>query len=439
MGNPWGTSAEDLEKNGYGTRIFSREKSRWQPSEGPELVKHNDYYWLFFANDGLDVPYQTRVVRAKQIQGPYTDIRERDFTTTIPDTFPLPIVTHPYKFNDNDNGLGSCYGWVGISHCAIFQDEDSGEWYYMSQQRLPENVAGNPYSNAIMMGGVRKLVWTPSAAGGTDLWPIALPERYGGIPEDYAGPVTEDEIPGTWQHIDLVYDSGKMDTAKTLTLNADKTMSGAFTGTWTFDSNGQQLTLRPASGNAFTVTVTREIDWEKNPRVPTIVYAGVYADTTTTSNNRTYWGKKETEAAAATSLLASYSLTIADKAKNDLQWYLYPQEGSWSIAIDNAAATTVAAKSKTRYCSLADGNTLTFTASTTDSAGTFWIEGYSTNANAFVDVDPFYMNVWDWEAGTGIAGRGNSDTRRPLSTGAQTVTVKISRTGAEHVIKIYKN
>lgn len=61
----------------------------------------------------------------------------------------LPVVTHPYKFNGS-------YGWVGISHCAVF-DDGNGNWYYASQGRYPENVAGNPYSNALMMGHVRSI------------------------------------------------------------------------------------------------------------------------------------------------------------------------------------------------------------------------------------------------------------------------------------------
>ena len=36
----------------------------------------------------------------------------------------FPILTHPYKFANND-------GWVGISHCAVF-DDGNGNWYYAS-------------------------------------------------------------------------------------------------------------------------------------------------------------------------------------------------------------------------------------------------------------------------------------------------------------------
>lgn len=289
MGLPWSPNGtkdnpkpEELVSQGYGTRIYSRDPaSRWQGSEGPELIKYNGYYWLFFANDGLDVPYHTRVVRSTQIQGPYYDVTERNFTSSG-NKNPYPIVTHPYKFNDADNGLGSCYGWVGISHCAIFNDGDT--WYYMSQQRLPQNVANNQYSNAIMMGGVRKIVWTPSEASGSDLWPLALPERYAGLSSEK---VTESDISGEWQHINLAYNKGVMDEAVNLTLSADHKMSGALIGTWAFNETSQLLTFTPASGTAVSVKVSRELDWEANPRKLTVVYAG-----TQKTLDKTYWGKK---------------------------------------------------------------------------------------------------------------------------------------------------
>ena len=442
MGMPWSPSGtiaspkpEELKAQGYGTRIYTRKpSSRWQGSEGPELVKYNGYYYLFFANDGLDIPYHTRVVRAQSITGPYYDIRGKDFTSSG-DGDPYPIVTRPYKFTDEDNGLGSCYGWVGISHCAIFQDGD--DWYYMSQQRLPAKVANNEYSNAIMMGGVREIAWTPADAGGNDLWPIALPERYGNAELKKAGKVSSSELAGTWQHINLTSASmSSTANASELTLNADGTMSGALTGTWEFDKDDQQLTFKPASGNSVTVTVAREIDWEKNPRVSTIVYAG-----TQTALNRTYWGKKEGRVSSS-SILAQYTLTITEAAKNDLAWYLYPQAGEWSVTVNGGAAATVsgtgtwwnASNGKSEKVTVEDGKTVKLTASTKSSAPALVIEGFSTVANTFADIDPHAVNTW----GDAVASSGNSDTRKALAKAAVSLTIEISRSGAEQTVTLYK-
>lgn len=273
QGNPWANSAGELTAR-YGERIGTRTaSSRWQASEAPEIIFKDGYYYLFMAYDPLDIPYNTRVVRSTNIEGPYLDITGRSFTSGSGDCY--PIVTHPYKFNLS-------YGWVGISHCCIFRKENTNEWFYMSQGRLPENVGGNPYSNAIMMGHVRRIVWCPASAGEPDnLWPVALPERYAAVPD--WGTITRDSLVGTWEHINLSYNYRVQNTATALTLNADGTLSGALTGNWSYDPTKKQLIL----GNV-VVCVEREVDWEANPRRVTFVYAG-----TERNLNATYWGKKK--------------------------------------------------------------------------------------------------------------------------------------------------
>ena len=87
--------------------------SRWQGSEGPEIVYHDGYYYLFMAYDGLDIPYNTRVVRSTRVDGPYQGIDGTNVTSPGGNAF--PVVTHPYKFMDS-------YGWGGIAHCAVWED-----------------------------------------------------------------------------------------------------------------------------------------------------------------------------------------------------------------------------------------------------------------------------------------------------------------------------
>ena len=136
----------------YGKLIFTRTNgSRWQGAEAPEVVYHDGYYYLFLAYDGLDVPYNTRVLRSKNVDGPYETMNNRVTNAANGAGDNPTVLTHPYKFSQG-------YGWVGISHCAVF-DDGAGNWYYVSQQRFPQNVGGNAYSNALMMGGVRSIKW----------------------------------------------------------------------------------------------------------------------------------------------------------------------------------------------------------------------------------------------------------------------------------------
>lgn len=259
LGNPWGTDI-----SAYGKLINTRQMgNRWQASEAPEVVYHDGYYYMFMAYDELSVAYNTRVVRSKNIDGPYVGIDGTDVTNNGGDAY--PIVTHPYKFSKG-------YGWVGVSHCAVF-DDGNGNWFFSSQGRFPANVGGNAYSNAIMMGQVRSIRWTE------DGWPVVMPERYGAVPQ---AAITESELVGNWEHIDLSYNYAKQDVATTMTLAANHTVTaGTWTGaTWSYDATSKVLTI-----NGVKLYLQREVDWEASPRKATIVYAGYNA-------KKTYWGKK---------------------------------------------------------------------------------------------------------------------------------------------------
>lgn len=259
MPNPWGAENEAA----FGKRVFRRAvNDRWQASEAPEVIYRDGWYYLFLAYDGLDIPYNTRVVRSKNVNGPYLNILGQDVTDG---NEAFPIVTHPYKFSDDQ-------GWVGISHCAVFDDGD-GNWYYASQQRYP-TTAGGANPNALMLGGVRSILWT------SDGWPVVMPERYAAVPKVA---ITAEDIAGTWEHIDLGYSYGNMKESSEMTFAADGTITDGIWkgGKWSFDASTNTLTA-----NGVELRVQRECDWEASPRKHTIVYAGI-------NGEKTYWGKKK--------------------------------------------------------------------------------------------------------------------------------------------------
>lgn len=263
---PFGT-AEEIAP--YGKLIFTRTlNNRWQGAEAPEVVYHDGYYYLFVAYDALDVPYNTRVLRSKNVDGPYETMNNRVTNAANGAGDNPTVLTHPYKFSQG-------YGWVGISHCAVF-DDGAGNWYYVSQQRMPANVAGINASNAIMMGGVRSIKWMSNG------WPTVMPERYGAVPQVA---IKASELAGTWEGIDLAYEYGKQRVSTEFTLNADGSMTGGTAWSnvkvWNFDTSSNTLTIGTTK-----LKVQREVDWEASPRKLTIVYSGV-------SGSKSFWGKKK--------------------------------------------------------------------------------------------------------------------------------------------------
>ncbi|MCC9165788.1 arabinan endo-1,5-alpha-L-arabinosidase [Pontibacter harenae] len=251
----------------HGVRIAGRgnvNTNRWQGLEAPEIVYNEvtGYYYLFLAYDELSVAYNTRVARSRNIAGPYIGIDGGNVTNGAES---WPMLTHPYAFNGHP-------GWVGISHCAVFQDPSTGEWYFSSQGRLPEGLAGINVSNAVMMGQVRQLKWT------SDGWPVVMPERYAGVPETS---ITEEALVGTWEQITMQYQYRTIQKSSKITLSADKRVSGSASGTWAFDSNRGVLMI-----NGKDYLVTNAWDWEASPRKVTLTFSGL------TSGGLPVWGKK---------------------------------------------------------------------------------------------------------------------------------------------------
>ncbi|MCW9706088.1 arabinan endo-1,5-alpha-L-arabinosidase [Fodinibius salsisoli] len=266
-------TGKPLKLNGledYGTRIAGRgnvNTNRWQGLEAPEIIYNEEtgYYYLFLAYDELSVAYNTRVARSKNITGPYYGIDGKNVTEGAE---AWPMITHPYAFDEH-------YGWVGFAHGSVFQDPDSGEWFYSSQARLPKNVGGITASNAVMMGHVRELYWTE------DGWPVVAPERYAAVPNE---PITEEEITGRWEEITLRYRYQQIQTSYEVLFNEDHTLGGALEGSWSFDESTQTLTV-----NDKELGVDYAWDWEDIPRKITITYAGL------TPSGRSIWGKKTSD------------------------------------------------------------------------------------------------------------------------------------------------
>lgn len=275
LAKPWTVEGNTIESFGKLVATRGTSSNRWQASEGPDVIYNpqTQKYYMFMAYGQLAVAYNTRVVRADRPEGPYVDMQGNSATAGIE---MLPVVTAPYKFSNSN-------GWVGISHCGIF-DDGQGNWYYTSQGRFPVDVPGINASNAIMMGHVRSILWTE------DGWPIVMPERYGAVPKVA---IAKEELEGNWELIQMKPTAQNSTNdgnatqyeSKVITLGADGKVTSEAWGndqTWSFDAAKNMITI----GNN-KIYIQREVDWEASPRVATIVGGG-YQDNGATTN----WMKK---------------------------------------------------------------------------------------------------------------------------------------------------
>lgn len=275
LAKPWTVEGNSIDSFGKLVATRGTSSNRWQASEGPDVIYNpqTQKYYMFMAYGQLAVAYNTRVVRADRPEGPYVDMQGNSATAGKE---MLPVVTAPYKFSNSN-------GWVGISHCGIF-DDGQGNWYYTSQGRFPVDIPGINASNAIMMGHVRSILWTE------DGWPIVMPERYGAVPKVA---IAKEELEGNWELIQMKPTAQNSTNdgnatqyeSKVITLGADGKVTSEAWGndqTWSFDAAKNMITI----GNN-KIYIQREVDWEASPRVATIVGGG-YQDNGATTN----WMKK---------------------------------------------------------------------------------------------------------------------------------------------------
>lgn len=254
-----------------GTRIANRGFTNGKYNgniEGAEIIYNStiNKYFLFIAYDWLQTKYNTRVSRGDSPAGPFYDYNGVDANTNIDHG---PMITAPYQFTNHG-------GWQGISHPTVFTDDNNN--YFLASQARP---GVNSY---FMDLHVRKIFWTQ------DGWPIVSPERYAW--EDNST-VTKDSLTGNWEQIIFGYrvvpgyaneqTSADLQTAISLSVNADGTLNTDANSKWTY--NAPWLQLNWSNGYTDKVFVQKGRDWEN--KKSTIIFSGLNNEGTA------IWGKKK--------------------------------------------------------------------------------------------------------------------------------------------------
>lgn len=199
-----------------------------------------DRYYLFVTYGGLTSTggYNMRVFQSKDVKGPYTDLGGRSAIYSSSNnavgglnrTIGIQLMNY-YQWDTMN------YGYCAEGHNSAIVDDD-GKIYLVYHTRATTWGEGHK---------VRVHQMFTTADGGL----VAAPFEYRG--ETLAtSPYSNSEVVGTYKviyHAVTDYTNKECNTEKTITLNADGTVSGDYTGTWSQSSSSPEVTIDLGTAN----------------------------------------------------------------------------------------------------------------------------------------------------------------------------------------------
>ncbi len=251
----------------FGTKLIG---GYHKSGEGPfiEYNKETGYYYLWVTYGGLlsDGGYNMRVFRSTSPAGPFTDASGKTAIHTANsnlDSTGLKVMGN-YKFSTLDKAYMAC------GHNSVLQDED-GQWYLFYHARFDD---GTEYHEV----RVHKMFFNEEG------WPVVTPFEYGGDNISEGG-YNESDIVGDYEFINHGNATdGKIINYQNIKLNADHTVTGAVTGTWSQDPDCASATITIGNQQYSGYFIAAEN--EKGTKVMSFTAVG--------SNNQTIWGTKNT-------------------------------------------------------------------------------------------------------------------------------------------------
>lgn len=288
-----------------------------------EYMKDPDgkgYYYLFMSY-GFYSPeggYSMRVFRSETIDGVYIDVTGDS------------AVFSKYVFNYGDNvqngvAIMQNYKWnwwnigqTAQGHNSLLQDED-GRNFLIYHTKYDD---GTIHHNV----EVHQLFFNEKG------WPVAAPFEYRKGDDLSDSTYNIEQLSGKYSvivHRSVDYKNLQCNTEEDFYINADGTISGAFTGTWSYNfaAGRQYLTLNTSDGVFDCVLVEQRMD---NLSTKTLAFTGMNHQ-----NELCLWGYKEplTQITTTTSYKGS-SLTVGDVNTKELNWQDYDQFHSTKLSGD---------------------------------------------------------------------------------------------------------
>lgn len=275
------TTGFPLPGQGYGKHLMGGNHS---VIEGAYVIysPETNYYYMFVSFGGLDAAggYNIRVSRSRNPNGPYLDAKGTDMRTVksnpnLPLFDTASLAPHGVKLVGNHvfAGTNDQLGYVSPGHNSAYRKAATGQYFLMFHTRFPGR-------------GEQHEVRTHEFFFNADGWPVVAPLRYA-EKIDANDPtrsraaleaVAATEMAGTYQLINHGKDiSATIKSSSNIQLASSGGISGALSGSWTFDSNSRAVTLT-LGGVAYRGVVSRQ--WNQVRNRFEITFSAVSADGT---------------------------------------------------------------------------------------------------------------------------------------------------------------
>ena len=368
----------------FGTKIGG---GYYVSGEGPYIEHIGNYYYLFVSYGGFapDGGYEMRVFRSEKPNGPYKDAANR---SAIFDKYVLNFGAGSDNRGEKIMGSYNDWGFMTVGECAqghnsIIAAED-GRTYLVYHTKFNDGTIGHQ-------------VRTHQVFLNKNGWLVAAPFEYNGEEATDADVATKElvpteEIPGTYQILIHKY---KMDhknmeevTPASITLNADGTVSGAYTGTWTRDAGTSYLALKLGALTYNGVIVYEQMDQKSIQAI---------AFTAMTTNGVNVWGYKYSPKYALAWQVNTQKVPVTDKGNFMRDAYLYDivSEGSdVSLTWTSSHPDIISEYGKYNPYGLEENTKVTLTARL-DVPGWFWQHDYVVTAYSEANAE----QKADWTTG----------------------------------------
>lgn len=286
----------------------------------------NGYYYLFVSY-GFYSPeggYSMRVFRSKDVKGPYVDV---DGTSAIFDKFVLNYwgnTTYGYPIMQNYrwNFWEEDHAEIANGHNSLLRDDD-GSMYLVYHRKFNNHTGWHNVETHQLF--FNKMGWIVAA-------PFEYHEGYG-LPKKSLG---RDEIAGPYKVImhnppknnpKTWEDSVAVNLEKDMQLNADGTVTGAYTGTWEYDyAKGRSYVTLTLGGTVYEGVMLDQLQNDMSKR--TVTFSAMNK-----AGNLVVWGYKmpKTEIVNETRYLGD-SVKVIGKKDFSTAWNAYEEFESLKVS-----------------------------------------------------------------------------------------------------------